>query len=52
MTSKPSLPARAGSLKGELAGLQRRYRHELMEVDERLDLRERIIRLKKKAGRS
>ncbi len=32
-----------------IATLEERYRHELMSVEERLELRERILRLKAKA---
>ncbi len=35
-----------------LAALEERYRHELMDELERLELRERIVRMKRKAGRS
>ena len=50
MTSKPSLPVRGGSLKGEIARLEAKYRHELMDIEERCKLRDRILKLK--AGRS
>ncbi len=33
----------------KIATLEERYRHELMSVEERLELRERILRLKAKA---
>jgi hypothetical protein len=33
----------------KIAALEERYRHELMSVEERLELRERILRLKAKA---
>ena len=35
-----------------LARLEERYRHELMDEVERLELRDRIVRIKWKAGRS
>jgi hypothetical protein len=34
---------------GKLAALEERYKHELLNPDERLDLRDRINRLKGKA---
>jgi hypothetical protein len=34
----------------ELAELEERYRHELMDPDERLELRERVQRLREKLG--
>ncbi len=40
-------PAHPITLK--IAPLEERYRHELMSVEERLKLRERILRLKAKA---
>ena len=33
----------------KIAALEERYRHELMSVEERLELRERILRLKAQA---
>ena len=51
MTRTPkSLPARGDSLKGEVARLEERLRHELMNAEERDRLRCRILDLK--AGRS
>jgi hypothetical protein len=50
VTSKTSLPAKGGYLKGEIARLEERFRHELLDVEERDLLRCRIIRLKRKAG--
>ena len=35
-----------------LAALEERFRHELMDDLERLELRERIVRLRRKSGRS
>lgn len=35
-----------------LARLEERYRHELMDEIERLEFRERIVRMRRKAGRS
>ena len=31
-----------------LADLEERYRHEILDVEERLELRERIVRLRRK----
>ena len=44
-----SLPARGDSLKGEIARLEERFRHELMGDEERDKLRCRILKLR---GRS
>jgi hypothetical protein len=50
VTVKTSIPAKADSLNGRIAALEDRYRNELMAEEERLELREQIVRLKKKAG--
>jgi len=39
----------AHPLTRKIAKLEERYRHELMSVEERLELREHILRLKTKA---
>ena len=49
MTSKLRIPAKGRSLKGEVACLEERYRHELMDEEDRDRLRCRILKLK---GRS
>jgi len=43
-TSAPAHPPTAE----ELAKLEERFRHELMDADERLELRERIVRLRRR----
>lgn len=48
-TTKSSAPAHPAETR--LAKLEDRYRHEIMGEEERLELRERIIRLKKKTER-
>jgi hypothetical protein len=51
--SKSSAP-RSGATEAPerlLARLEERYRRELMGVEERCELRDRITRLKRKAGR-
>jgi hypothetical protein len=45
-TTKSSAPAHPAETRP--AKLEERYRHELMGEEERLELRERIIRLKRK----
>jgi hypothetical protein len=39
------------ALEDRLIRLEERYRRELMGVEERCELRDRILRLKRKAGR-
>ncbi len=46
-TKSLAQPARPSTQK--IGTLEERYRHELMSVEERLELRERILRLKAKA---
>ena len=59
MTSKISLPAKAGSLKSEavqreresrIARLEDKFRNELMSAEDRDELRSRIVRLRAKAA--
>ena len=45
-SSAPAHPATAE----KLAKLEERYRHELMDAEERLKLRERIVRLRRRLG--
>jgi len=47
---KSSAPAHPSPVKKQLAKLEWRYRHELMDVEERLELRERILRLCRRLG--
>ena len=47
-TTKSSAPAHPGETR--LARLEECYRHELMDAEERLELRERILKLRKKAA--
>jgi len=53
--SKSSAPrsgaAEAPKAERRLARLEERYRRELMGVEERCELRDRILRLKRKVGR-
>ena len=44
--SRPKAPAEE-----RLARLEERFKHELMDADERLELRERIVRLRRKLSR-
>ena len=44
-----SLAQPAHPITRKITTLEERYRHELMSVEERLELRERILRLKAKA---
>ncbi len=46
-TTKSSAPAHPAETR--LAKLEERYRHEIMGEEERLELRERILGLRKKA---
>jgi hypothetical protein len=48
-TTKSSAPARPAETEVRLAKLEERYAHELLPLEERLELRERILNLKKKA---
>jgi hypothetical protein len=48
--SKGSVRAGRRVRNDELRALEERYRNELMAEEERLELREQIVRLKKKAG--
>ena len=48
-TTKSSAPAHPAETEVRLAKLEERYAHELLPEEERLELRERILRLRKKA---
>jgi len=48
-TTKSSAPARPAETEARLAKLEERYAHELLPEEERLELRERVLRLRKKA---
>ena len=52
MAHRPTIRERRPRVAADLARLEERFRHELVVTDERLMLRERILQLKKKAGRS
>jgi hypothetical protein len=45
-SSAPAHPSTEGEAK--LAKLEERYRHELIDEDERLELRERILRIRRR----
>jgi hypothetical protein len=48
-TTKSSAPACPPETEARLAKLGERYAHELLPEEERLELRERILRLRRKA---
>jgi hypothetical protein len=48
--TKSSAPAHPSTEEKRLARLEERYHHELMDVEERSELRERILRLRRKLG--
>jgi hypothetical protein len=45
-----SAPAHPSTEEERLAKLEERYRHELMDAEERLELRERIVCLRRRLG--
>ena len=53
-TTKPSADARPGQdrrrTEEKLAELEECYRHALLDVDERLELRDRVLRLRRRLG--
>jgi hypothetical protein len=49
-TTKDSAPAHLSTEEQRLSALEERLSHELMDEDERLELRERIIRIRCKLG--
>jgi len=49
-TAKDSAPAHPSTEEKRLGKLEERYRHELMGDEERLELRERILRLRRHLG--
>jgi hypothetical protein len=49
-TKDSSAPAHPSTEEKKLAKLEEQLRHELMDEDERLELRERIIRIRCKLG--
>jgi hypothetical protein len=49
-TTKDSVPAHPPTAEKKLAKLEERLAHELMVPEERLELRDRILRLRRKLG--
>ena len=46
MARTPTIRDRAGKVAADLARQQHRYRHELLDTEERCKLRDRILKLK------
>jgi hypothetical protein len=50
-TTESSAPAHPSTGEKKLAKLEGRYRHEIMNDEERQELRDRILRLRRRLGR-
>jgi hypothetical protein len=52
MDHRPTIRERGTRVTDDLARMEERFRHEVVDTEERLVLLERILQLRKKAGRS